>query len=68
MVAAAAPDGRDFAALRSEQLASNRVKASQKHLANLVRFSERHQVCEISSSHGGKYDVQNCLLMYCCVK
>jgi hypothetical protein len=33
MVAAAAPDDRDCAALRREQLASDRVEARQRHLS-----------------------------------
>jgi hypothetical protein len=40
IVAAAAPDGRLRAALRREQLASDRVKALQDRLANSAGFSE----------------------------
>jgi hypothetical protein len=29
---------------------------------NTVFFSNECYACEISSSHGGEYDVQNCLL------
>jgi hypothetical protein len=41
MVAAAAPDGRDRAALRREQLASDRVKARQKPPEQFGRIQRR---------------------------
>jgi hypothetical protein len=44
VVAAAAPDGRDHAGLRREQLASDRVKACQDSLASSARFSEGDHV------------------------
>jgi hypothetical protein len=42
--AAAAPDGRDLAAVRREQLASNRMKAHNDRLANSAGFQEGNQV------------------------
>jgi peptidoglycan hydrolase CwlO-like protein len=44
MVAAVAPDGRDRAALRREQLASDRVKARQNRLSSSAGFSEGDRV------------------------
>jgi hypothetical protein len=43
-VAAAAPDGRDHAALRREQLTNDRMKAHQDRLASSAGFSEGDQV------------------------
>jgi hypothetical protein len=31
-------------------------------MTSLQNFTNIYQLCEISSSHGGEYDVQNCLL------
>jgi hypothetical protein len=44
VVAAAAPDGRDRAALRREQLASDRVEARQNRLTNSAGFNEGDRV------------------------
>jgi hypothetical protein len=44
MVAAAAPDDRERAALRSEQLASNRVEARQNHLIGSAGVTEGSRV------------------------
>jgi hypothetical protein len=44
VVAAAAPDGRERAGLRREQVASNRVKARQDRLANSAGFSKGYHV------------------------
>jgi hypothetical protein len=39
-VAVAPPDGQDRAALRREQLASDRVKSCQNRFTNSARFNE----------------------------
>jgi hypothetical protein len=44
VIAAAAPDGRDCAALRREQLASDRAKARQNRLTNSAGFNEGDHV------------------------
>jgi hypothetical protein len=33
----------------------------------LLWWTSRFKMCEISSSHGGEYDVQSCLLGYTAV-
>jgi hypothetical protein len=38
-----------------------------RNFAGFVRLITRLLLCEISSSHGGEYDVQNCLLGYTAV-
>jgi hypothetical protein len=55
VVAAAAPDGRDSAALRTEQLASDRVQACQDRLDNSAGFSEGDHVWQyrLARNRGG---------------
>jgi hypothetical protein len=53
VVAAAAPDGRDCAALRREQLVSDRVKARQNRVLNSAGSRERGQVWTYRPARNG---------------
>jgi hypothetical protein len=40
------------------------VVLNAAHLVSIINLTTLYRLCEISSSHGGEYDVQSCLLGY----